>query len=67
MARSHGAITDRPQHDLLVDMPMVGRHHDDIAHALNELRNFPVPVDITVIDRANIYEEASVPDVVRLA
>lgn len=53
--------------DLLVVMPIVGRRHDTLVRILNELRDFPVPVDITVVDPANLDEEASVPGVVRAA
>jgi uncharacterized protein len=53
--------------DLLVVMPIVGRRHDTSVRVLNELRDFPVPVDITVVDQAHLDEEASVPGVVRAA
>ena len=53
--------------DLLVVMPIVGRRHDTSVGVLNELRDFPVPVDITVVDPAHLDEEASVPGVVRAA
>jgi predicted nucleotidyltransferase len=53
--------------DLLVVMPIVGRRHDTSVRILNELRDFPVPVDITVVDPAHLDEEASVPGVVRAA
>ena len=51
--------------DLLVVMPIVGRRHDASVSVLNELRDLPVPVDITVVDPAHLDEEASVPGVVR--
>ncbi len=53
--------------DLLVVMPIVGRRHDTSVRVLNELRDLPVPVDITVVDPAHLDEEASVPGVVRAA
>jgi predicted nucleotidyltransferase len=53
--------------DLLVVMPIVGRRHDASVRVLNELRDLPVPVDITVVDPAHLDEEASVPGVVRAA
>lgn len=53
--------------DLLVVMPIVGRRHDASVRVLNELRDMPVPVDITVVDPARLDEEASVPGVVRAA
>ena len=53
--------------DLLVVMPIVGRRHDAAVRVLNELRDLPVPVGITVVDPARLDEEASVPGVVRAA
>jgi uncharacterized protein len=53
--------------DLLVVMPIVGRRSDASVRVLHELRDLPVPVDITVVDRARLKEEASVPGVVRTA
>lgn len=53
--------------DLLVVMPIIGRRHDASVRVLNELRDLPVPVDITVVDPAHLAEEASVPGVVRAA
>lgn len=53
--------------DLLVVMPIIGRRHDASVRVLNELRDMPVPVDITVVDPAKLDEEASVPGVVRAA
>jgi predicted nucleotidyltransferase len=53
--------------DLLVVMPIVGRRHDASVRVLNELRDLPVPIDITVVDPAHLDEEASVPGVVRAA
>ena len=53
--------------DLLVVMPIVGRRHDTTVRVLNELRDLPVPIDITVVDPAHLDEEASVPGVVRAA
>lgn len=53
--------------DLLVVMPIVDRRHDTAVGVLNELRDFPVPVGITVVDPTHLDEEASVPGVVRAA
>ena len=53
--------------DLLVVMPIVGRRHDSAVRVLNELRDLPVPVCITVVDPAHLDEEASVPGVARVA
>lgn len=53
--------------DLLVVMPIIGRRHDTSVRVLNELRDLPVPVDITVVDPAHLDEEASVPGIVRAA
>ncbi len=53
--------------DLLVVMPIVGRRHDAVVRVLNELRDFPVPIDITVVDPAHLDEEAGVPGLVRAA
>ena len=53
--------------DLLVIMPIVGRRHDAAVRVLNELRDLPVPVDITVVDPAHLDDEARVPGVVRAA
>ena len=53
--------------DLLVVMPIVGRRHDASVRVLNELRDLPVPVDITVVDPTNLEAEASVPGIVRVA
>ena len=53
--------------DLLVVMPMVGRQHVAAVSVLDELRDLPVPVDITVVDPAHLDEEASVAGVVRAA
>jgi predicted nucleotidyltransferase len=68
----HGSVArgdDGPDSDidLLVVMAIVGRRHDTSVRVLNELRDFPVPVDITVVDAAHLDEEASVPGVVRAA
>lgn len=53
--------------DLLVIMPIVGRRHDTAVRVLNGLRDFPVPIDIVVVDPTHLDEEASVPGVVRAA
>ena len=50
---------DGPDSDinLLVVMPIVGRRHDGSVSVLNELRDLPVPVDITVVDPEHLNEE----------
>ena len=53
--------------DLLVVMPIVGRRHDTAVRVLNELRDFPVPVDVTVVDPEELDKEVAVPGVVRAA
>ena len=53
--------------DLLVVMPIVSRRHDTAVCVLNELRDLPVRVCITVVDPARLKEEAAVPSVVRAA
>ena len=53
--------------DLLVVMPIVGRRHDTSVRVLNERRDLPVPVDITIVDPAHLDDEARVPGVVRAA
>jgi len=53
--------------DLLVVIPVPGRRHDTAVRVLNELRDLPVPIDVTVVDPARLDVEASVPGVVRLA
>jgi len=53
--------------DLLIVMPVVGRRHDTAVRVLNELRDLPVPVGITVVDPAHVDEEAGFPGVVRVA
>ena len=53
--------------DLLVVMPIIGRRHDASVRVLNELRDLPVPVDITVVDPKHLEDEASVPGIVRAA
>ena len=53
--------------DVLVVMPIIGRHHDAAVRVLNELRDLPVPVDLTVVDPDHFEEAASVPGIVRAA
>lgn len=53
--------------DLLVVMPVVGRRHDTAVGVLNQLRDLPVPVSVTVVDPARFAEEATVPGMVRVA
>lgn len=53
--------------DLLVVMAFVGRRHDATVRVLNELRDFPVPIDVTLVDPGRLDAEASVPGLVRAA
>jgi predicted nucleotidyltransferase len=53
--------------DLLVVMLIVGRCHATAVRVVNELRDLPVPVRLTVADPAHLDEEASVSGVVRAA
>jgi predicted nucleotidyltransferase len=53
--------------DLLVVMPLIGRRHDASVAVLNEIRDIPVPVDVTVVDSSRIDVEASLPGMVRQA
>jgi uncharacterized protein len=53
--------------DLLVVMPVVGRRHDACVAVLNQIRDVPVPVDVTVVDSSWMDVEASLPGVVRQA
>jgi uncharacterized protein len=53
--------------DLLVVMPFTGRRHDASVRILNELRDLPVPIDVTIVDPAELEIESSVPGVVRSA
>jgi predicted nucleotidyltransferase len=61
--------TDGPDSDLdlLVVLPIPGRRHDAAVAVLNELRNLPVPVDIVVVDPADLERQASEPGLVRAA
>src|SRR4051794_273018 len=53
--------------DVLVVLPTITRRHDDAVRVLRQLRDFPVPVDITVADNATLEREAHVPGLVRVA
>jgi predicted nucleotidyltransferase len=53
--------------DLLVVLPAVTRQHDDAVRVLRELRDLPVPVDVVVVDAAQLQREAELPGVVRVA
>lgn len=53
--------------DLLVVMPIVGRRHDTAVSVLNELRDLPVPVSVSVVDPSRFDEEANDPGIVRVA
>jgi uncharacterized protein len=68
----HGSVArgdDGPDSDidLLVVMPFEGRRHDASVRVLNELRDLPVPVDITVVDPSQLSAESALPGVVRVA
>jgi predicted nucleotidyltransferase len=53
--------------DVLVVLPAVTRQHDDAVRVLRELRDLPVPVDVVVVDAAQLQREAQLPGVVRVA
>src|SRR5262249_37647886 len=53
--------------DVLVVLPRVTRHHDDAAQALRNLRDLPVPVDVVVVDEAELQREAQLLGIVRVA
>jgi len=61
--------TDGPDSDLdlLVVLPVPGRRHDAAVAVMNELRDLPVPVDVVVIDPADVERQASEPGLVRAA
>jgi uncharacterized protein len=68
----HGSVArgdDGPDSDidLLVVMSFEGRRHDASVRVLNELRDLPVPVDITVVDPSQLTAESALPGVVRVA
>lgn len=68
----HGSVArgeDGPDSDidLLVVMPIPGRRHDTSVRILDQLRDMPVPVDITVVDPDQLMAESAVPGVVRRA
>jgi uncharacterized protein len=68
----HGSVArgdDGPDSDidLLVVMSFEGRRHDASVRVLNELRDLPVPVDITVVDPSQLSAESALPGVVRVA
>ena len=53
--------------DLLVVLPRVSRRHDDAVRVLRELRDMPVPIDVTVVDEASLGSRSQEPGVVRVA
>ena len=53
--------------DLLVVLPHVSRRHDDAVSVLRELRDMPVPVDVTVIDEVSLEDRSREPGLVRVA
>jgi predicted nucleotidyltransferase len=53
--------------DVLVVLPAITRRHDDAVRVLRELRDLPVPVEVTVVDDATLDREAHVPGLVRVA
>ena len=61
--------TDGPDSDidLLVVLPIPGRRHDAAVAVMNELRKLPTPIDIVVVDPAELERRASEPGIVRVA
>ncbi len=53
--------------DLLVVLPAITRRHDDAVRVLRQLRDIPVPVEVTVVDDALLEREALVPGLIRVA
>ena len=54
--------------DVLVVMPLTGRHHDAGVQLMTELADLlPVPVDVVVVDSANFPTESRLPGIVRVA
>jgi predicted nucleotidyltransferase len=53
--------------DLLVVLPVVGRRHDAAVQVLRELRDLPVPVDVTVVDEAGFERGRKLPGLIRVA
>jgi predicted nucleotidyltransferase len=53
--------------DLLVVLPAVTRQHDGAVRVLRELRDLPVPVDVVVVDEAELEREAQLPGLIRVA
>lgn len=53
--------------DLLVVLPQVSRRHDDAVRVLRQLRDLPVPIDVTVIEEASLDDRSLEPGVVRVA
>lgn len=52
--------------DLMVVLPTLSRRHDDAVRVLRELRDFPVPIDVFVVDQATIEREALAPGLIRV-
>ncbi len=53
--------------DLLVILPTVTRHHDDAVRVLRELRDLPIPIDVSVTDENTFGRNADVPGFIRTA
>ena len=53
--------------DLLVVLPKMNRRHDAAVAVLRELRDFPVPIDVTVADPATMERDRHLPGVIRVA
>lgn len=53
--------------DVLVVVPAGARTRHAAAEVLRELRDLPVPVDVSVVDEETFEGEAGVPGVVRVA
>ena len=61
------ARRERPDVELLVLMPIVGRRYNTAVYVLTELHDRTVPLDMTVLDPAHLDEEARVRRVLRNA
>jgi hypothetical protein len=47
--------------------PTESPRHDDAVRVLRELREFPVPIDVYVVDEATLEREALEPGLIRVA
>ena len=53
--------------DLIVVLPKITRRHDDAVKVMRELRDLPVPIDLTVTDANTIASESHLPGLLRVA